>query len=396
MSDTRPRLALLASALFVSALAAQVDLDAARAELDQALRRPANTVIGDAQKQALAAFLERHAGQDLGPLGYARAMHLYLQPDMAGAVAELDRFFSKHDQIQNDEHRSIVGRVYLSALANAARSASDDEATLREHATKCARLYGDLHGIARLAGPLLAEGSKIKDRAGLRLALLRGALARSEATGVDEFAASLYAGAPTAATRTVPAARIAAPTDQARPQQRATPASLDGHAAPDFAASHVIDPRAAKLDKLALQDLRGKVVVLDFWATWCPPCRAVVPHLVELQTKHKDDIAVLGVTRFSGRGMDFSAPDATKPHGGKSVNQLDEAGELAINRAFAKAFELNYPIVFVDGKLASQSYHVSGIPTVFVLDRQGQVVGSVVGGDGARVDALVEQALARK
>ncbi len=384
----------LAVALSLSTLAGQIDLEAARAELDKTLVRPANTVIGEPQRLALAAFLARYEGQDLGPLGYARALQLYLQRD-SGSADALDAFFAQHATIENVEHRTMAGRIYLGAIAGAARADKLDEVQLRQRASRAASLYHDLATMARVTAPLLAAGSSVQDRAALRTALLRGACnGNAGDAALDVFAASLYAASD--APEASPGGVRRAPSTNARATP--APADLDGQSAPAWTATHVIDPplQGERVDKLTLTGLRGKVVVLHFWATWCPPCRAVVPHLVELQGKHKADLAVVGVTRFYGRGMDFSAPDASKPHGGKSVSELSEAAELTVNAAFATAFALNYPIAFIDSAVAATSYHVSSIPTVFVLDREGRVVGSVVGGNAQSVDELVGKALASR
>lgn len=177
---------------------------------------------------------------------------------------------------------------------------------------------------------------------------------------------------------------------------------LNGKPAPDFTATHVVNGPAT----WKLSDLRGKVVVLDFFATWCPPCRAVVPELVQLQADMgSKGVQVIGATRMYGYGMDFSDPNAELPHGGKSVGgrkddqKLAQDEELRINDVFVKAFKMNYPLVFSDASVGKDSYAVTGIPTVFVIGKDGNVVGHIVGGgeaNHAKLLKFIEQALAAR
>ena len=135
-----------------------------------------------------------------------------------------------------------------------------------------------------------------------------------------------------------------------------------------------------------LAEHRGQWVVVNFWATWCGPCRAIIPDLVKLQEKHKSDgLQVVGVTRFYGYGSDFDEKSAL-PNGGKSVGsptdpakKLSETDEVTVNEHFVKAFQLNYPVVFSEEKLGKDVYGVQGIPTVFVIGRDGKVIGHAVG-----------------
>jgi thiol-disulfide isomerase/thioredoxin len=94
-------------------------------------------------------------------------------------------------------------------------------------------------------------------------------------------------------------------------------------------------------------DLRGKVVLVNFWATWCPPCRAEIPDLVKLQDKYRDKLVILGVSE-------------------------DEVGPEPV-KAFAAEHKMNYPIVMATPELQKIFQGVSALPTTFVVDPEGRV-----------------------
>lgn len=360
-------------------LVAQVDLQRAATELAHVLDRPSGTTIGAAQKAALAEFLQRYEGEDLGALGYASAMASYLDRDMPGAVASLDAFFARHPTIANEEHRLVAGRIYLSSLAAAGRAETIDVASLHRHAERAARMYADLRTLARVTTPLLAN-ERVTDKAALRVAFLRGACAgTADAATIDAFAAGLYG-------------EVAPPAPPAPAARRAPARTVDlvGKPAPSWTATDVVRANGDKTG-LSSGDLLGKVVVLDFFASWCPPCRAAIPHLVELQAKHREDLQVVALTKAYGYGMDFGDPEAKVPSGGKTVRGLDHAGEVALYAPLAKAFGIDYPIAFVDPDV-SASYGVERIPTLVVLDRAGKVVGVQEGADLDGLRALLQRA----
>ncbi len=158
---------------------------------------------------------------------------------------------------------------------------------------------------------------------------------------------------------------VAAVTGCSRPQEAAHQASASpGAAAPDF---RLQDVGGATVH---LSGLRGKVVVLEFWATWCPPCRAAVPELADL---HR---------RFSGRGVAVLGISVD------SGNNLSE--KLA---AFSSAHVIPYPVLIGTEEVAER-YGVRSIPATFVIDRAGVIVRTFPGYSesyGKAVGSLIEE-----
>lgn len=110
---------------------------------------------------------------------------------------------------------------------------------------------------------------------------------------------------------------------------------------------------------LSLSSYRGKVVLLDFWATWCVPCRAETPRFVELQQKYGDrGLQIIGIS------MDDS-PDPVAP--------------------FVKQFQVNYPIVMGTAKTGEQYGGILGMPIAFLIDREGHIVSKHIGATDAAV-----------
>jgi peroxiredoxin len=118
-----------------------------------------------------------------------------------------------------------------------------------------------------------------------------------------------------------------------------------------------------------LSDFKGKVVVLDFWATWCPPCREEIPDLVALQNQYRDKgVVVVGVS-------------------------LDQGGAGPV-AAFAKAQGMNYPIVLGDENVTGQYGDIQGIPTTFIIGRDGKVSAMHMGAtDKATFDGDIKKVL---
>ena len=136
----------------------------------------------------------------------------------------------------------------------------------------------------------------------------------------------------------------------------------DPKPAPSFTVT-TIDGKTISMDSL-----RGKVVLLNFWATWCPPCRAEIPDLVALQNKYADKLVILGISE-------------------------DEGSTDAVRR-FAEQFKINYPIAMTTAEIQKAFPGVNGLPTTFVVDPQGRMVQKHVGLLNAALTELETRSLA--
>lgn len=105
---------------------------------------------------------------------------------------------------------------------------------------------------------------------------------------------------------------------------------------------------------VSFEQFKGKVVVVDFWATWCPPCREEIPGYVALARKYeKEGLVIVGVS-------------------------LDQGGPEVV-KAFAAKWGIPYPLVMGDENVVAAFGGVEGIPTTFLIDRAGQIRDHKVG-----------------
>lgn len=144
---------------------------------------------------------------------------------------------------------------------------------------------------------------------------------------------------PTAVKQPTQAPATSRRTDAA-PSRTAMP-GVEGTQAADFALTD------GDGETVRLSDYKGKVVLVDFWATWCPPCRKEIPGFVQLKDKYgSEGVEIIGVA---------------------------VSDEWPNVEQFSKAYKINYPVVMGDQETVRSYGNFTGIPTTFVIDREGVI-----------------------
>ncbi len=115
---------------------------------------------------------------------------------------------------------------------------------------------------------------------------------------------------------------------------------------------------------VSLAEQKGKVVLVDFWATWCGPCRVAIPHLVRMYNEYKDQgLVVLGIS-------------------------LDQ--EKDVLPKFIKDNNITYPILYGNQQVA-KAYEVQGIPTLVIFDKKGKIAFREVGFSDENISTLEQK-----
>lgn len=143
---------------------------------------------------------------------------------------------------------------------------------------------------------------------------------------------------------------------------------LVGHKAPALTLEWASTGEGLK----SLDDLKGKVVVLDFWATWCGPCVASFPRVRELKARYEGyPVEILGVTSIQGSHYKRSLDKAVKPE--RIDTKGDPAKEMALMKDFMKDMDMTWDVAFSKENVFNPEYGIHGIPHVVILDPNGVV-----------------------
>ena len=147
-----------------------------------------------------------------------------------------------------------------------------------------------------------------------------------------------------------------------------SPSPREGFLAPDFTLETL------QGEKITLSHLRGKIVVVNFWATWCLPCRKETPALEKAYEQYKDSgMVILGV----------------------NLTDQDSVSEV---ESFVQEFKLSYPILLDQDGNISNLYQIQGLPMTFFINREGIIRTVVVGGPmsetfiRSKVETLLKEA----
>ena len=125
---------------------------------------------------------------------------------------------------------------------------------------------------------------------------------------------------------------------------------VERHQAPDFVIENLSG------GDTGLADYKGSIVLLNFWATWCMPCRAEMPSMETLWHKYKDQGFVIVAI------------------------SIDEGSKKRVEK-FIEIFDLSFPVLLDPESKVNDLYKVSNMPTSFLIDRNGKIISRIVGSD---------------
>jgi thiol-disulfide isomerase/thioredoxin len=139
----------------------------------------------------------------------------------------------------------------------------------------------------------------------------------------------------------------------------ATDDEWEGKRAPEFELKNINTKETHRLSQYL-----GKIVIVDFWATWCAPCKKSLPKLAQIEKKYSKDIQVLTIS-------------------------IDDDEENA--RRFIEEYKIDLIALYDEGKKVVSIFDISGMPTLFIIDQKGVIQSSFEGYTEDSFDDVVEE-----
>lgn len=292
------------------------------------------------RNEKIESWIKRleETGLRLQDRDYCRGVALYFLRKYDASVASIRDYFKTHDQLPDHDFDRLIGRILLTG---ANQAIADDNLKLGQtDLDRCLGLYDAPMTVYGTVGRQLRTRDDDGSVAMLNRLLSR-ALSDNRISGrqKQELLAGLYG----------PRRQRQARPGPARELKPFTAVDIDGR-------------------KIDLADYRGKVVLVDFWATWCGPCIREMPHVVKAYKKYKDrGFEVIAISLDQEPGQKKGGPILEPKPDGETVRKI---------RRSMKKLEMTWPCIYEGGQWATRLAKENGIrsiPATFLIDRDGKV-----------------------
>lgn len=322
---------------------------------------------------------------DVRPLLSTKARLLLIADREEDAKAMMDAMLSKHrSQVDTDSGTQVrnfieFASVYYSALAE--KFPSEADAVIAEAEAMAKQALQRENASAQDFATLLGLESLLISR----MTYSDPSRAVEILEGLEEEYDALAERLPDDELQRLKAYERQLDSHRSRIEPALKREQLIGTEAPEIDAEKFV-----AMDEVSMEDLKGKVLLVDFWAVWCGPCIATFPHLIEWHEKYADrGLMILGATKYYNYDWDEAAGRAKR-----SQETVEPEIELSMLEKFRESYGLHHGfMVFGKDSQYSQHFQVTGIPQAVLIDRSGRIAMIRVGSGPANAEALEEKIL---